>query len=283
MKRIKILHLTYYNFSGEVNLGTHYLRLRPREGHLLRIESSVLSITPEATISWNGDVEGNSIAAANFHSPASSLVIESNIVVQQFNENPFDFLIADYAVDFPFSYSAEDWPLLIPYSESPGFSAESAVGKWIANIWSRGEAIQTISVLLRFADRIHSDFRYGVREEPGVQSPERTLALGSGSCRDFAALFIATARHLGLAARFVSGYLYAAPSYSDYGSTHAWAEVYVPGVGWKGFDPTIGAMTGPDHIAVAVGRQPDSVPPVAGSYLGSGAAGMSVGVWLTPV
>lgn len=283
MKRLRILHRTYYNFSGPVVLGTHYLRLRPREGHQLRIESSKLTITPAATVSWQGDVEGNSIASAEFQGTASQLAIESELVVQQFNENPFDFLVAGYAVDFPFAYPPDDWPLLAPYATPPGQAADPAVTRWVAGLRSGNARVQTVDLLLRMAQRIHRELRYGVREEPGVQPPATTLALGTGSCRDFAALFIAAARQLGLAARFVSGYLHAPPSFFDYGSTHAWAEVYLPGAGWKGVDPTIGLLTGPDHIPVAVGRLPDSVPPVSGSFTGIGGAGMSVGVWVTPL
>jgi transglutaminase-like putative cysteine protease len=120
-----------------------------------------------------------------------------------------------------------------------------------------------------------------VREEPGVQSATDTLTRASGSCRDFANLFMQAARHLGLAARFVSGYLHAEPSSANYGSTHAWAEVFLPGAGWKGFDPTIGKIVGTDHFAVAVARLPESVPPIAGSFIGPPGASLDVGVWVT--
>ena len=123
--------------------------------------------------------------------------------------------------------------------------------------------------------------QYRVREEPGVQSAQYTLSSNNGSCRDFAQLFIETARCLGLASRFVSGYLYA-PLMSDMvGATHAWAEVYLPGAGWKGFDPTIGKIAGSDHIAVAVSSQAESVPPIGGSYTGAGKSILDVGVWVS--
>lgn len=109
---------------------------------------------------------------------------------------------------------------------------------------------------------------YQVREAEGVQSPATTLASGSGSCRDFAALFIEACRYLGLAARFVSGYLHMPDDESGNASTHAWAEVYLPGPGWKGFDPTSGVVTGNQHIPVAVARHPEAVPPVSGSFIG---------------
>ena len=117
-----------------------------------------------------------------------------------------------------------------------------------------------------------------------MQSAMETLTLGTGSCRDFAGLFMEAARHFGLAARFVSGYLNtnALPGPFDFGATHAWVEVYIPGAGWKGFDPTLGLMIGQDHIPVAVGRFPDTVPPVAGSFTGRAPPIMTVGVWVMP-
>ncbi|MEA3642929.1 MAG: transglutaminase family protein, partial [Lamprobacter sp.] len=152
---------------------------------------------------------------------------------------------------------------------------------WVDSVWSPGERIQTYALLQRLCVSIHARIAYKVREEPGVQDAAKTLALGTGSCRDSAALFIQAARCLGLAARFVSGYLQAEPSAFNYGATHAWAEVYLPGAGWKGFDPSIGQMAGAQHIPVAVARLPESVPPIAGSYVGAPGADLSVGVWVS--
>lgn len=281
MQRFKIVHNTYYNFSGVVALGPHQLRLRPREDHELRIESMELNISPPATLSWRRDVEGNSVAVAMFASSAAQLKIESVVVLQQFNEAPLDFLVAREAVQFPFTYAPDDALVLAPYRISPDPRTGGAVAAWLAGIYAPGETIQSYGLLERLASRIHESFRYQIREEPGVQSADRTLELGSGSCRDFAALFMESARSLGLAARFVSGYLHAPPSNTDYGSTHAWVEVYLPGAGWKGFDPTIGRIVGADHFAVAVARSPGAVPPIAGSFTGPPGASLSVGVWVT--
>lgn len=281
MQRYRILHRTYYTFSGEVQLGAHVLRLRPREDHEVRIESATLTITPTATLRWHRDVEDNSVAIATFDTPASQLLIESEVVIQQFNAEPLDFLVDAEAVDYPFTYAAEDRPVLLPYMNgSQRSSADPLVG-WVQTIWRPGERIQTYSLLQRLCIRIHERISYRVREEPGVQDAAETLALGTGSCRDSAALFIEAARCLGLAARFVSGYLQAEPSAFNYGATHAWAEVYLPGAGWKGFDPSIGAMAGAQHIPVAVARLPETVPPVAGTFLGMPGARLSVGVWVT--
>lgn len=281
MQRYKILHRTYYNFSAPVRLEPHALRLRPREGPELRIESSSLKITPTATLRWHRDAENNSVAIATFSAPAAQLAIESESIIQQFNETPLDFLMADYATHYPFSYAPDDMELLAPYLAIPMGSSASPLIKWIANLWTAGEAIQTYALLQRLCVHINQSLRYQVREEPGVQTPDQTLSLGSGSCRDFAHLFMAAARRLGLAARFVSGYLHAPPSSANYGSTHAWAEVYLPGAGWKGFDPTIGEIAGTDHFPVAVARLPESVPPIAGSFIGPPGSSLDVGVWLT--
>ena len=281
MQRYKILHRTYYNFSALVTLEPHTLRLRPREGHELRIESSNLHITPPATLRWQRDAEDNSVAIASFSQPTNQLKIESEVIIQQFNEAPLDFLVADYALNFPFNYTDTDKVLLAPYLKNMGRAKPIALTNWIANLWRPSESLQTYSLLQRLSMHIHDSFAYQIREEPGVQAAEQTLKYGTGSCRDFAALFMHAARELSLAARFVSGYLYAQPSTVNFGATHAWAEVYLPGAGWKGFDPTTGEIVGANHIAVAVARLPESVPPIAGSFVGPPGANLDVGVWVT--
>jgi hypothetical protein len=197
MQRYKILHRTYYNFSGLVRLQPHALRLRPREGHELRIESSSLKITPAAKLRWQRDAEDNSVAIATFDTPASQLLIESNVVIQQYNENPLDFLVADYATHYPFAYQADDQVLLSPYMNVAGNPANGQLAAWLANLWRPGERIQTYALLQRLCTHINKTQVYQLREEPGVQAPAETLSRGSGSCRDFAHLFMAAARHLG--------------------------------------------------------------------------------------
>lgn len=281
MQRYKIIHRTYYNFSDAVQLGPHTLRLRPREDHELRIESSSLKITPAATLLWHRDVEGNSVAIATFHLPTRQLAIESEVIIQQYNENPLNFLVAHDAVDYPFTYPSDDRILLSSYMTAPGPKTKSMIDKWVADLWRPGQRIQTYSLLQRLGTHIHQTLSYRLREEPGVQTAEQTLSYGTGSCRDFALLFMETARSLGLASRFVSGYLHAPPATAHFGATHAWAEVYLPGAGWKGFDPTTGEIAGAGHMAVAVARLPESVPPVAGSFTGKPGPSLDVGVWVT--
>ncbi len=281
MQRYSILHRTYYNFASEVTLGPHRLRLRPREGHELRIESSSLEITPAAELRWQRDAEDNSVATATFKQPTKQLVIESKVIIQQYNEEPLDFLVADYAVDFPFDYTADDLAVLTPCLRAEQLAPDPSLKAWIDTIWQPDEKLQSYELLLRLTRQINHSMRYQAREEPGVQASGETLALSTGSCRDFAGLLMDAARHLGFAARFVSGYLYAPPSPNDYGATHAWTEIYLPGPGWKGFDPTTGEVVGSDHVSVAVSRSPANVPPVEGSYLGPPGAQLEVGVWLT--
>ena len=281
MQRYKILHRTYYNFTAEVRLGPHVLRLRPREGHELRIESSTLEITPPATLRWQRDVEDNSVAIASFDSPASQLLIESEVIIQQYNQAPLDFLMADYATNYPFAYSQEDWVVLSPYMNVTEQETSELLAGWIANFWQQGEWIQTYALLQRLAIHIQKTLSYQLREEPGVQTVVDTLSRGTGSCRDSAYLFMEAARRLGFASRFVSGYLHSPPSSANFGATHAWAEVFLPGAGWKGFDPTIGEVVGTNHIAVAVARMPESVSPVAGSFVGPPGASLDVGVWVS--
>lgn len=281
MQRYKILHRTYYNFSGMVTLGPHTLRLRPREDHELRIESSLLKITPSATLRWHRDVEDNSVAVASFNTLTNQLIIESEVVIQQYNLAPLDFLLADYAVNYPFAYTPEDWTVLASYAGRSEQSSSDLLTDWLANLWYSHEQLQTYSLLQRITARIQQTVSYQTREEAGVQSASETLTLGTGSCRDLANLFIESVRHLGFASRFVSGYLHAEPSFYNFGSTHAWAEVFLPGAGWKGFDPTIGEIVGTDHIAVAVARSPELVPPVEGSFVGPVGTSLDVGVWVT--
>ena len=267
MRRLIISHVTEYQFPNPVSLLPHRLLLRPRENHNVRIESSVLEISPAHTVQWKRDVLDNSVAVVGFHEPSDRLRIASSAILQHYEDNPFDFLVDDFAVTHPFEYAKEDQVELAPFQRAVYPANREAVQCWLDGL-SLQRPMQTFTLLDRVNREITSRFLYRLREEPGVQSPGQTLALNSGSCRDFAALFMEACRHLGLASRFVSGYLYTSDIEAESGSTHAWTEVYLPGAGWKGFDPTSGEVTGNRHIAVAVARRPEAVPPVAGSYLG---------------
>jgi transglutaminase-like putative cysteine protease len=281
VRRLKIVHRTYYNFAGTVQLAPHRLLLRPREGHQLHIESSKLQTTPPATLHWLRDAYDNSVAIATFSAETTQLAILSEVIVQHFDEQPLDFLVADHAVQYPFNYEADAQAILLPYLQPQLPSESGAIRTWLENFWRPSQRIQTYVLLLNLCVGINKSLTYKIREEAGVQAASETLQRGTGSCRDFANLFMETARLLGLAARFVSGYLHAPASNQNYGATHAWAEVYLPGAGWKGFDPTIGEVVGTKHIAVAVARLPESVSPVTGAFFGPPNATLDVGVWVS--
>jgi transglutaminase-like putative cysteine protease len=268
MRRLNISHVTEYRFFEPVSLLQHRLLLRPRENHNVHIESSTLEVFPAHTLQWKRDVLDNSVAVVTFLEPSDRLRIASGVVIQHYEENPFDFLVDDYAVIHPFDYAVEDRAELAPFQQAVYPLDRDAVQRWLDGL-SLPRPIETFALLNRVNREIAAAFSYQIREEPGVQPPAQTLTHSSGSCRDFAALFIEACRQLGLASRFVSGYLHTSDIDPGNASTHAWAEVYLPGAGWKGFDPTSGEVTGNRHIATAVARHPEAVPPVAGSYVGS--------------
>ena len=267
MRRIKINHVTEYLFPSLVTLLPHRLLLRPRENHNVRIESSLLDIEPAHILQWKRDVLDNSVALVSFSEPSDRLRVSSSVVIQHYEENPFDFLVDDYAVLHPFVYADADRAELAAFLQSVYPSDRDALERWLDGLGLL-QPMETFALLDRMNRQIAASFVYQMREAPGVQPPGVTLATNSGSCRDFAALFIEACRLLGLASRFVSGYLFAPATEAGNASTHAWAEAYLPGAGWKGFDPTMGEVTGNRHIAVAVARHPEAVPPVAGSFLG---------------
>jgi transglutaminase-like putative cysteine protease len=268
MRRLKIEHTTTYHFADNVTLLPHRLLIRPREGHDIRIESSKLQISPASKVKWHRDTYGNSVAVVTFDETHNQLSVYSEVVIHHFEEMPLDFLVEDYALHYPFHYQPDERVDLIPYEMTLYPEDSQPLSQWLRALWQPGELIETYALLERINQAIVNDFEYWMREEPGVQSPAVTLSRGYGSCRDFATLFIEACRYIGLAARFVSGYLYNPGGSNKQGSTHAWSEVYLPGAGWKGFDSTTGKIVGHDHIAVAVNRHPEAVPPVAGAFIG---------------
>jgi transglutaminase-like putative cysteine protease len=280
MQRLQIIHRTYYTFFGLGRPAPHRLLLRPREGHELRVVSARLDTWPPAHIRWHRDAFDNAVAIASFDTPAMRLEIASEIVVEHYDEAPLDFLVDPAALLYPFRYEADTGAAMQAYLQDPAAPDQSTLGAWLAHLWQPGDRVETYVLLARLCSEIQQSFTYEAREQPGVQSPGETLARGIGSCRDFATLFMEAVRFWGLAARFVSGYLNAPASDGRSGASHAWAEVYLPGAGWKGFDPTIGEITGSRHIAVAVARRPDAVSPVTGSFFGPPGAELAVGVWV---
>ena len=269
MQQLKVSHLTEYTFADYVTLEPHRLLLRPREGHDIRILSSRLDISPTYEIRWHRDVYDNNVATVSFQEAASYLSIFSEITLEHYAEAPLDFVVADYAVNYPFQYQAREETDLFPY-QKPNYPDDQAMLRtWLEQTGLAQGPVETYVLLDRLSKWIAQNLNSVIREEPGVQTPAETLNSGSGSCRDYAALFMEISRLLGLACRFVSGYQYLPDMTTGDGSTHAWAEVYLPGPGWKGFDPTAGELTAKQHIPVAVARHPEWIPPVSGSFIGS--------------
>lgn len=272
MRRLQIHHLTHYQYAETVTLLPHTLHLRPRDGHDIRVQSSKLDISPAFRIHWKRDVYGNSVAVVTFLQAAKELSIASEVVVENYEEQPLNFVLEDYARLFPFDYDPIEQIDLAPY-KSPVYEQDQAmVNEWTGDICDPANKVDTISMLTTLNTNIANGHRYQVLEEPGVQSPSQTLSSGTGSCRDFATLFIESCRHCGLASRFISGYVRNETAAPWNTATHAWAEVYLPGSGWRGFDPTSGLLVSGDHIAVAVHRHPEAIPPVSGSFVGTGNA-----------
>jgi len=266
MRRLLIKHVTTYQYAEAVTLLPHKLLLRPREGHDIRIESVELDISPAHQLNWQRDVYDNAMAQVTFLEPASILSISSRVLIQHYDDQPLNFLVADYAVSFPFQYDVAERMDLEPYLSAIFEQDQPLLQSWLRQFWISGQVVETYLLLEWINKAIATGFTYQQREEPGVQTPETTLTRCTGSCRDFATLFIEACRFLGLATRFVSGYLYTPSLPQGQGATHAWSEVYLPGAGWKGFDSTTGLVVGNDHIAVAMGRHPESLPPVSGSF-----------------
>jgi transglutaminase-like putative cysteine protease len=270
MRRIQITHTTRYEYAEPVTFNTHKLHIRPREGHDMRIESSQLTITPTYQIHWERDIYSNSIALVEFLDKSQVLEITGNVIVQHYGAPPLEFGMDESAQTYPFHYNPLEQIDLIPYQMAVFPRDYLIVQKWLEKIYKPGKLISTVSLLDLLNKTIVSDFKYTVREEPGVQSPQQTIAIGSGSCRDLAVLFIEACRVLGLASRFVSGYLLQQTDNDtlQHGTTHAWSEVYLPGSGWWGFDSTSGLLVADDHIPVAHHRHPEAIPPVSGTYIG---------------
>jgi transglutaminase-like putative cysteine protease len=274
--KLRIQHRTTYRYAEKVIFGPHRLMLRPREGHDVQIERSVLEIAPAHRIDWIRDVYGNSLAVAHFSERASELMVYSDLVINHFETNPFDFFLEPEAARYPFFYHHETALELSALLQPVYPDDATRVREWLDQFWQPGQTTDTLALLQRINGQISHTFRYEVRHEPGVQSPAKTLEKNSGSCRDFATLFIEACRCLGLGARFVSGYILSGTGAGA--STHAWAEIYLPGGGWKGFDPTLGLLTTAQHIPTAVSRHPENAMPIAGSFLGPSSAFVSVEV-----
>ena len=306
---LTVRHLTVYRYSEPVGLGEHRMMFRPRESHDLRLLKSNLKITPApASLRWIHDAFDNSVAVATFEGETSELQFDSTVTLEHFETALPDYPLEEYAETYPFRYSDEELPDLggalahrypcdevklwvKQFLEQPGTIGPS--GK------APGGKTGTMDLLRAITLGVKKDFVYTRRVEKGVQSPSETLRSRRGSCRDFAVLMMEAVRSLGLAARFVSGYIFipsAIPSASPGavavaeagrmlggGATHAWMQVYLPGAGWVDFDPTNSIIGNRNLIRVAVAWDPKQVLPLWGTFDGPASAflGMQVTVSVT--
>ncbi|MEO7774984.1 MAG: transglutaminase family protein [Steroidobacteraceae bacterium] len=267
MLRINIRHQTTYEYTAPVRFGQHQLVLRPREGHDQRIGEMRLSIEPAHAVTWVRDIYGNSIGIVDFLKEASRLDIVSEVAVERFDFFPEKRLHEPWSVKWPVVYDERERTLSEAYLV-PSYPADQReIREW--HHLQGTFAYDAEGLMLALCERVHSTIKYRRRLETGVQSPAETLRLTSGSCRDMATLLMDLARALGVASRFVSGYLHGTASMAGHASTHAWSEVYLPALGWRGFDPTTGAAVGLHHIATGVSQHPRGVMPVSGSFNGT--------------
>ncbi|WP_425332522.1 transglutaminase family protein [Candidatus Rhodoblastus alkanivorans] len=280
---LQIRHKTTYRYRQPVSLGPHRLMLRPRESRELRLISSALKIEPQATVTFAHDVFGNSIATAHFNGVADTLTIDcvTQLTLDAVAWPIFD--VAASAIFYPFHYAEDERTDLGALMFQQYADPTGRLRDW-AWAFVRGAQTDTLALLKDLSVGVSAWINYQSREDEGVQSPVQTLDRGWGSCRDFAVLFVEAARCLGFGARIVSGYLHGAEpgtnGSADAGSTHAWAEIYVPGAGWITFDPTNRSFGGFNLIPVAVARDIRQAMPVAGSFVGASDAfiGMAVQV-----
>jgi transglutaminase-like putative cysteine protease len=270
MPILAIRHITTYHYKKPVAFGEHRMMLHPRDDGDQKVLERELVITPEPIqLSWTRDSHGNHVATAHFADQASELRFESKF---HLDHAPAGFRgadIADFAWIYPFSYLAEDTPGLAR-DIAPLFP-HASVDRWAATFLRADGSADTYRLLVDMTQTIKRAFEHKARHEKGTQHPALTLKLASGSCRDLAVLMIESLRSLGIAARFVSGYLHLADDDDDSltgGNTHAWVQVYVPGPGWVDFDPSSGMVGNQNLVRVAVVHDPRHAIPLHGTWIG---------------
>lgn len=261
---IKLHHKTVYSYDRSVFLSTHLFRLRPAAHSPARIEHYSLVVEPATHVMyWQQDVFGNFIARVDFDGPMNGMSVEVNLTATLNTYDPFNVRIDDYAQTFPFSYLPNVLKDLHSYLEivdqGPGVAAFAAM------VNSPGQDI--LGFLVRLNNTVYQQIGYLQRMQEGVHTSEQTLEYGTGSCRDSAWLLVQVMRHLGLASRFVSGYLVQIANNTGPASVdlHAWAEVFIPGAGWIGLDTTSGLFTSEGHIPLAATPRPTDAAPVTGT------------------
>ncbi len=265
-----VRHVTTYRYRQSVAFGEHRMMLSPRDDPDQRLLDLNLEIDPQPSdLRWSRDVFGNRIAIAHFSERAATLRFESVMRVEHSLTEVAEADIEDSARCYPFTYPQEDLPHLAHFIERQSADPGGKIRQWAQGFLQSDAPSSTRALLVEMTERIHEDFDYTTRHEKGVQDPLVTLASESGSCRDMALLMIEAVRALGLAARFVSGYLYVRKqARSRAGNTHAWVQVYLPGCGWVDFDPSSGAIGNRGLVRVAVVPDPRQAIPLHGVWIG---------------
>lgn len=275
MARISIVHTTEYTYRSPVGLTRHRMMLRPDDSHDLRLHSATLQVEPEpASIRWAHDVFNNSICFLEWPQDLRTerLSIVSALDLTHHPEGPPlpVYSLEPAAELFPFSYAASEVADVARLAERQQPDPNNIVDQWARRFLGDGGKGRTLEVMEAITHAIKAEFRYGARHEAGTQTAAETLTLGSGTCRDFAVLMMEALRSFGLAARFVTGYLYP-DSFGETvggGSTHAWCSVYLPGAGWVEYDPTNGLVAGANLIRVGVTRSSEQAIPISGGFIG---------------
>jgi transglutaminase-like putative cysteine protease len=285
MPLLTIHHKTEYRYAHPVAFGEHRIMLRPRDGHDLRVLANILEIVPEPmSLRWIHDVFGNSVAIATFDERAETLSFVNTATVQHDPAEEFALTPDDPAYFYPFLYDDEEFPDLVQFITPQYGDPQGEMSAWARNFLDAEGPTPTFHILSNMTHGIREAFSYRKRHEQGTQHPLDTLQTRSGTCRDYALFMIEALRRLGIAARFVSGYISIpgdrAHGHVGGGSTHAWVQVYLPSAGWIEFDPTNGIVGTRDLVRVAVARDPRQAIPLHGTYLGSADAfvGMEVSI-----
>jgi transglutaminase-like putative cysteine protease len=287
MPTLTVTHTTTYRYAVPVRFGEHRIMMRPRDSHDLRLLDTALILRPTATKRWIHDVFSNSVAILRFSEPATELHVESRFRAEHYPLAESGVEIEAYARTHPFSYDAAEVPDIGRTAERHYPDPAHLVDAWARRFVEQTPDHSTMGILAAMTRAIKAEFKYNPRDEMGTQDPVTTLKTRTGTCRDYALLMMETARTLGFAARFVSGYLYdesrlsgGAGTVVGGGVTHAWLQIYLPGAGWVTFDPTNGLISDRNLIRVAVTRDPSQAVPLKGSFLGTSSdfLGMDVNV-----
>jgi len=275
MASLTVTHSTEYVYHNPVGLLRHRLMIRPHDSHDLRLHTATLVVEPEpASIRWAHDVFGNSVCVLDWDADMRTtlLRIVSTLALTHYPSGAAGphATLDPGAEAFPFSYTAAEIPDLSRLTERQFPDPDGLVDEWARAFATGAASPSTLGILEAMTKAIQQNLIYAAREAEGTQTPAETLALGSGTCRDFALLMMEAARALGLAARFVTGYLYdaGAQAVRGGGATHAWCAVYLPGAGWVEYDPTNGLLAGDNLVRVSVARAPSQALPVAGGFVG---------------